>query len=130
MRPAARGFCTTAESALPCRVRVMKACRAKATPTAVARMAICSGDTDTPPTEKARSETGSTRLRGSLPEVNMTECSRISPTATVDMSQPFETRAHEGTHHEALDDHAPERAQGEGGDDGEADGQPKRADSR
>ena len=37
----------------------------------------------------ASPETGNARLRGSLPNVNITTCSSTMPTATVDISQPL-----------------------------------------
>ena len=53
-------------------------------------MAICNGETARPPSENASPDTGSTNDRGSLPNVNITECSRMMPTAMVDINQAFE----------------------------------------
>ena len=57
---------------------------------ATTRIAICSGETARPPSENASPETGSTSERGSLPNVNITACSRMMPAATVAISQALE----------------------------------------
>ena len=96
IRRAASAFCTTASIALPSRVRRENRCSPAASASPTAGIAICSGDTATPPIMNGSVAQGMAKPRGSLPKVNSTVLSARMPSATVAISQAFEPRRANG----------------------------------